>query len=59
MHNYLYLEIATACIEFSMNLDIHGNSVDQLFNELLVELSTILDSLFHQVVNTTSIPIGV
>ena len=33
--------------------------MNQLFNEWLAELPTILDSLFHKVVNTTSTPIRV
>ena len=37
----------------------HCSSVEQLFNEQLVELSAILDSLFHKVFNTMSTPIGV
>ena len=32
--------------------------VDGLFNGRLVEMPAILDSLFHKVVNTTSILIG-
>ena len=38
---------------------IYSNPVDGLFNGQLVEMPTILDSLFHKVVNTTSIPIEV
>ena len=38
---------------------IYSNPVDGLFNGWLVEMPAILDSLFHKVVNTTSIPIGV
>ena len=38
---------------------IQDHSVDGLFNGWLVEMPTILDSLFHKVVNTTSSPIGV
>ena len=50
-----------ACVHFSTNLRIviQNHSVDILFNGWLVEMPTILDSLFHKVVNTTSIPIGV
>ena len=33
--------------------------MDALFNGKLVEMPTILDSLLHKVVNSTSIPIGV
>ena len=33
--------------------------MDGLFNGELVEMPAILDSFFHKVVNTTSIPIGV
>ena len=33
--------------------------MDGFFNGWLVEMLAILDSLFHKVVNTTSIPIGV
>ena len=33
--------------------------MDGLFNEYLVEMPAILDSLFHKVVNATSSPIGV
>ena len=33
--------------------------MDGLFNGWLVEMPAILDRLFHKVVDTTSIPIGV
>ena len=45
-----------ACMQFSTV--IQGHSVYPLFNGELVELPTILDSLFHGLVNTISIPIG-
>ena len=44
----------TVYMQFSTNLVIHGSSVDQLFNEYLVEFSTILDGLSHKIVNTTA-----
>ena len=36
---------------------IQDHSVDGLFNGSIVEMPAILDSLYHKVVNTTSIPI--
>ena len=46
-------------MQFSTNLVIQGSTMDQLLNEWLVELTAILDSLFHKAVNTTSSTIGV
>ena len=46
-----------ACVQFSMNLE--SLMVLQLINSLTIEVSAILDSLFHKLVNTTSTPRGV
>ena len=50
------MHVAT-CMQFSTNLQSLKvcSLVDQLFNKL----PTILDGLFHKVVDTTSIPVGV
>ena len=54
--NSLHLENARSCLCAILHKSTvtYGSSVDQLFNEQLVELPAILDSLFHKVVNTTS-----
>ena len=47
------------CISPIIIIVIQDHSVDKLFNGCLVEMPTILYSLFHKVVSTTSSPIGV
>ena len=67
--DYKYLEIPFGNIQFIIFQEcmeqlacisplIQDHSVDGLFNGILVKMPTILDSLFHKVVNTTSISIG-
>ena len=46
-----------ACMQPSANLVIHGHSVDLLLNDMYLNCLP-FQLVFHQIVNTTSTPIG-